>query len=119
MRKFKLKACSRCAKPQLAATARRMALHEARGMPGPVVGDSNSVVPAGCPEDLWINYRKLQKCKSSGRASWWAEWKFLLCKVGNLFHGGVCDKACIKFRRKVGGGEYCCSNFSQIKIMMK
>ena len=38
---------------------------------------------AGCPEDLWINYRKLQKCKSSGRASWWPEWKFLLYKVGD------------------------------------
>ncbi len=45
-----------------------MALHQAWGMPGPVAGDSNSVVPAGCPEDLWINYRKLQKSKSSGRA---------------------------------------------------
>ena len=38
--------------------------HEAWGMPGPVAGDSNSVVLAGCPEDLWVNYRKLQKSKS-------------------------------------------------------
>ena len=35
-------------------------------MPGPVAGNSDSVVPAGCPEDLWINYRKLQKCKCNG-----------------------------------------------------
>ena len=53
---FKLKACSRCGRPQLAVSAPAMALYEAWNMPGPVAGNSDSVVPAGCPEDLWIKY---------------------------------------------------------------
>ncbi|DBB06473.1 TPA: hypothetical protein ACH3X1_012029 [Trebouxia sp. C0004] len=94
----------------------QMALHEAWGMPGPVAAETNSVVPADCPEDLWINYRKLQHCKSSGRASWWPEWEFLLYKVGDPFHGGICDEAGIKIRHKVCGGEYGCSDFSQTPL---
>ena len=39
----------------------QIGLHEAWGMHGLVAGDSNSVVPAGRPEDLWNNYLELQK----------------------------------------------------------
>ena len=49
-------------------------------MPGPVAGDPNSVVPAGCPENLWIN------CRNSRKA------KVLAVPVGGLNGSVGCEK---------------------------
>lgn len=87
-----------------------MALSKAWGMPDPMPSDPG---PPGCPADVWIEYQKLCKAKSSGRADWWHDWEGVLYKPGDIRDDSVCDSYLVKFRHKNCGGEYGHTNPSQ------
>ena len=90
-----------------------MALYTAWGMANPNGGVSSPAAPPGCPQDLWNEFQKLQKSKSSGRAAWWRQWEFVLYKAGDTCNGIEVEKPEIKFRHKLCGAEYSTKNVSQ------